>query len=127
MNTDTRQDLIEGAKTARLLGCAIEVLNVLGHGFLEKVYENALCAEFARKKIPFEKQRRFPVLYKGRLIGEYIPDLLAMGIVVETKTVERLGESELGQMLNYLKITGCSVGLILNFRRQKLEWKRVVL
>ncbi len=105
----------------------MEVLNLLGHGFLEKVYENALCVELSRRGIAFEQQRRFLVRYKETPVGEYIPDLVVSEVIVETKTVEKLGDPELGQMLNYLKITGCPVGLILNFKHSKLEWKRVIL
>ena len=66
--------------------------------------------------------------YKGKVVGEYVPDLIAFEqIVVDTKVIERIGDHELGQMMNYLKITGLKVGVILNFKRAKLEWKRVVL
>ena len=66
-------------------------------------------------------------MYKGVEVGEYVPDLIAHGkLVVDTKVIERITSHELGQMMNYLKITGLKVGLILNFKRSKLEWKRVV-
>ena len=116
------------AETGEILKCAFEVLNVLGHGLLEKPYENALCIEFGLKKIPWNQQPRFDVFYKTVRIGEYVPDLIAFDqVVVDTKVIDRIGDHELGQMLNYLKITGKPVGLILNFKRSKLEWKRVIL
>ena len=114
--------------TELVIGSAMEVLNVLGHGLLEKPYERALCVEFDLRGIPYAQQARYPVAYKTVPIGEYVPDLIVFGtIVVEAKTIDRITAHELGQMLNYLKITNLSVGLILNFKRSKLEWKRVIL
>ena len=111
-----------------VVGCAMEVLNDLGHGLLEKPYENALVVEFELRGISFEQQPRFPVIYKGVSVGEYIPDLITHEqMVVDTKVIERITDHEVGQIMNYLKITGLRVGLILNFRHAKLEWKRVVL
>ena len=106
----------------------MEVLNTLGHGLLEKPYENALVVEFGLQGISFRQQPKFDVVYKGVRVGEYIPDLICCDkIVVDTKTIDRIGDYELGQMLNYLRITGLEVGLIVNFKRANLEWKRVVL
>ncbi|MFZ0945396.1 MAG: GxxExxY protein [Syntrophobacteraceae bacterium] len=127
MNADGHR-LLNEEETKRIIGCAMEVLNCLGHGFLEKPYENALVVEFGLKGIPFKQQSRFDVVYKGVKVGEYIPDLIAFDqAVVDTKVIEKITDLEIGQVLNYLKITGLKVGLILNFRRPKLEWKRIVL
>lgn len=127
MNTDKHKYIFE-KETREVIGCAMEVLNTLGHGLLERPYENALVVEFANRNISFQQQPRFDVLYKGVKVGEYIPDIICFEkIVVDTKTIERITNHEIGQILNYLKITGLSVGLILNFKRAKLEWKRVVL
>ena len=105
----------------------MEVLNELGHGMLEKPYENALVVELGLNAIPVRQQSRYKLMYKGIEVGEYIPDLITHEkLVVDTKVVERITNYELGQMMNYLKITGLRVGLILNFKRSKLEWKRVV-
>ena len=114
--------------TRRIIGCAMSVLNELGHGLLEKPYENALVAEFGFNQIPFAQQRRFNVIYKGVVVGEYIPDLIAYErIIVEIKVLDKITNTEIGQVLNYLKITGLRVGLILNFKHSKLAWKRVIL
>lgn len=114
-------------ETSAILGAAMEVLNTLGHGLLEKSYENALCVEFRLRGISFQQQPRFDVVYKSVNIGEYIPDLVVgEAVVVDTKTIDRITDHELGQMINYLRITCLSVGLILNFKRARLEWKRVV-
>jgi len=110
-----------------VVGCAIEVLNELGHGLLEKPYENALAVELGLKNIPVEQQSRYTIMYKGVKVREYVPDLVTHErLVVDTKVIERITDHELGQMMNYLKITGLRVGLILNFKRAKLEWKRIV-
>ena len=111
-----------------VVGCAMEVLNGLGHGLLEKPYENALIVEFGLKDIPFKQQPRFEVMYKGVSIGEYIPDLITHDqLVVDAKVIDRISDHEIGQMMNYLKITRLKVGVILNFKHAKLEWKRIVL
>ena len=112
----------------QVVGCAIEVLNTLGHGLVEKPYENALVVEFLLRKIPFQQQRSFDVLYKGQKIGLFVPDLIAFNsLVVDTKVIDRISDHERGLMLNYLRITGLRVGLILNFKHPKLEWQRIAL
>ncbi len=112
----------------QIVGSAIEVLNTLGHGLVEKPYENALAVEFDLRKIPFRQQPSFDVLYKGRQVGLFVPDLIAFDtIVVDTKVIDRITDHEKGLMLNYLRITNSRVGVILNFKRPKLEWERIVL
>lgn len=114
--------------TKDIIGAAMEVINTLGHGLLEKPYENALCVEMQLRALKHQQQVRYPVEYKGVRIGEYIPDLVVNDqVVVEAKTIDRITDHDLGQMLNYLRITGLSIGLIINFKRAKLEWKRVAL
>jgi len=127
MDTNEHKLLLK-EEVYQVVGCAIEVLNTLGHGLLEKPYENALVVEFGLKRIPFKQQPRFDVIYKGVKVGDYIPDLIAFNkIVVDAKTIERITDVERGQVLNYLKITQLRVGLILNFKHPKLEWERLVL
>jgi GxxExxY protein len=112
----------------QIVGSAIEVLNTLGHGLLEKSYENALVVEFELRKIPFRQQPIFDVRYKGQKIGLFVPDLIAFErIVVDTKVIDRISDHERGLMLNYLRITGLRVGVILNFKHRKLEWERIAL
>lgn len=127
MDTNERELLLKD-EVYRTVGCAMEVLNALGHGLLEKPYENALVVEFGLQGIPYAQQPRFDVVYKSVKVGEYIPDLIAFDqIVVDTKTIERISDVERGQILNYLKISGLRVGLILNFKHPRLEWERLVL
>ena len=110
------------------MGCTIEVLNVRGHGLHEKIYENCLCAEFRLRNISYNQQERHQVLYKGELVGEYIPDLVGQQkLIVDTKTIDRITDHERGQMLNYLRITSLPVRIILNFKHARLEWERLVL
>lgn len=126
MNTD-RHRLIQEEQTRQIIGCAMEVLNTLGHGLLEKPYENSIVVELGLQSIPCQQQPRFDVVYKNIKVGEYVPDLIVFdNIVLDTKVIDRITNHELGQMLNYLKITGFKVGLILNFKHARLEWKRVV-
>lgn len=106
----------------------MEVLNTLGHGLLEKPYENALCVEFEARKIPYQQQPRFDIIYKSVKVGEYIPDLIVFDcVIVDTKTIEQITNTEKGQILNYLKITNLHIGLILNFKHPRLQWERIAL
>jgi GxxExxY protein len=127
MDTNDEKLLLKD-EVFQIVGSAIEVLNTLGHGLVEKPYENALAVEFDLRKIPFRQQPSFDVLYKGRQVGLFVPDLIAFDtIVVDTKVIDRITDHEKGLMLNYLRITNSRVGVILNFKRPKLEWERIVL
>jgi len=78
-------------ETREIIGCSMEVLNELGHGLLEKPYENALCVEFGLRNIPCVQQAHYKVLYKDVQVGEYIPDLIVFDkIVVDTKVIDRI-------------------------------------
>ena len=136
MDTDEKPDLRRGgesklvlkAETEKLIGFAFEVLNEVGRGLHEKIYENSLTVLFKLNAVAFDQQRRFPVLFRGVEVGEFIPDLIAFGsVIVDTKVIDRITDHERGQMLNYLRITKLRVGLILNFKNARLEWERVVL
>ena len=112
----------------QVVGCAMEVINELGHGLREKTYEKALIVEFKRNNFLFSQQKIYRVYYKKVHIDDYIPDLLVNDeLIVEIKVVENICDEHIGQVINYLKISGCSLGLILNFKHSKLEWKRVIL
>jgi GxxExxY protein len=128
MNTDVNKSLLHSALTHEIIGSAMEILNTLGHGLNEKVYENALVHELFLRSIAVEQQRRFDVLYKTVPVGRYIPDLIAGTIIiVDTKCVDKISDHDIGQMINYLRITKLPVGLILNFKHPKLEWPRIAL
>jgi GxxExxY protein len=86
-----------------------------------------MVVEFGLRGISWEQQHRFDVIYKRHHVGFYVPDLIAFGqVIVDAKTIERITDEERGKMINYLKITGLHVGLILNFKHPKLEYERVV-
>ncbi len=112
----------------RVVGAAMEVVNAIGHGLHEKPYENALAVELGLRGIALEQQKRFPVVYKSVQVSEYVPDLVVFGCVIaDTKAIDRITDHERGQMLDYLRISGLRVGVILNFKHARLEWERVVL
>ena len=122
------RELVLKDETHAVVGCAIEVLNGLGHGLHEKPYENALVVEFHHRGIPCLQQPCYPVLWRDVKVGEFIPDLIAFErIIVDAKTIERITDHERGQMLNYLRITRLPLGIILNFKHRRLEWERIVL
>ena len=117
-----------GDLTEAVIGAAFEVSNTLGVGFLEKVYERSLLQELRLQGIHAESQVSFSVTYKGHCVGDYFADLLVEGeLVVELKCAEKLTNEHMAQCLNYLKASGKTLGLLFNFQKPRLEWKRVVL
>ncbi|MGJ5818396.1 GxxExxY protein [Paludibaculum fermentans] len=125
MDTDTHGS--ESEITEEVIGAAFEVANVLGAGFLEKVYERALIRELGFRGLHAKSQVSLPVRYKGQYISEYVADLIVQDrVIVELKCVERFANEHLAQCINYLKASGLHVALLLNFQRSKVAWKRVV-
>ena len=114
------------AITEKIIGCAFKVSSTLGVGFLEKVYENALAHELRKSGLKVEQQKRISVYYDGVEVGYYDADLIVEDkVIVETKTVKAFDDIHLAQTLNYLKATGLTLGLLLNFGTPKLGVKRV--
>jgi len=114
--------------TYQIRGAIFEVNKVLGSGFLEKVYEKALMIELRGRGLSVENQVPLKVSYKEQIVGEYFADLLVEDrVIVEIKSVANLLKEHQAQVLNYLKATGISVGLLVNFTRDKAEIKRMVL
>ncbi len=125
MSTDERR--CPDSLTEKVIGAVIEVSNTLGAGFLEKVYERALLRELALRNIPAVPQASLSVTYKGYCVGEYYADLLVEGVLmVELKCVDHLANEHIAQCLNYLRASGLTVCLLVNFQRPKVEWRRVV-
>ncbi len=115
------------ALSQRIIGCALTVSNTLGAGFLEKVYENALAHELRKNGMPVVRQKPIQVLYDGIVVGDYAADLLVDGaVIVELKAVRSLDAVHAAQCLNYLKATGLTLCLLLNFGNPKMEFKRIV-
>ena len=114
--------------TYAIIGAAMEVHRILGPGFLESVYEEALAHEFDLRGIPYQRQARLAVRYKEVVAGEFRADFLVDGkVVVELKAIKALTGGDEAQLLNYLKGTGYRIGLLLNFGGGSLEYKRRVL
>ena len=121
-------ELVFRALSHQVLGACFSVHNVLGPGLLESVYEGALVIEFDHRGIPVERQKVYPVYYKGELAGAYIADMVAAGkIILELKSVQTLTRVMEAQLLNYLRLSGVPVGYLINFHGMRVEWKRFVL
>jgi len=122
-------DLIYKDEVFAIVGAAMEVHRVLGPGFLEAVYQEAMEIEIASRKIPFVSQQVLRIQYKQHTLKkEYIADMVCFEkIIVEFKALDQLTGREESQVLNYLKATGYKVGVLINFgSHPKLEWKRFV-
>lgn len=114
--------------TYAIQGAVFEVSRVLGFGFLEKVYENALLFELRDRGLRAESQVPIKVVYKTENVGEYFADILVEStVIIELKTLERIEKIHEAQILNYLKATGLKVGLLVNFKHPKAEVKRFVM
>jgi GxxExxY protein len=107
----------------------MEVHRQLGCGFLEPVYQEALAIEFVRRNIPFVKEIKLTLEYKGQVLEtKYCPDFICFAsVVVELKALARMSGTEEAQVINYLKATGHEVGLLINFGARSLERRRFVL
>lgn len=116
-------------RTYAIIGAAMEVHRVLGCGFLEPVYQKALAVEFSKREILFTRETSFPVFYKEvELNVPYRPDFICFdNVVVELKALARISAIEESQVINYLKVTGHEIGLLLNFGTRSLEYRRLVL
>ena len=126
MANETRE---RDPQTHGIIGAAIEVHRELGPGFLEAVYQEALAIEFAHEGVPFQREVALPVSYKGQTLGcGYRADFVCFeSVIVEIKALLELTNIELAQALNYLKATGLSRALVLNFGQPRLDFKRVIL
>lgn len=111
----------------RIIGCAFTVLNAMGPGFLEKVYENCLAHELRKNGLRVAQQHSIIIRYDGILVGEYAADLpVDDKVIIELKAVRTLDSVHTAQCMNYLKATGLQLALLLNFGHPRLEIRRVV-
>ncbi len=125
MNADERR--CPDSLTEQVLAAIFEVSNVLGAGFLERVYKRALVREFALRGIRAKAESPLQVVYKGLRVGDFFADLLVEDVLlVELKCVDRLSNEHTAQCLNYLRASDLPVCLLVNFQRSRLEWRRVV-
>lgn len=112
----------------KIVGLAMQVLNKLGYGFLEKVYENALMVLFRREGIQAKQQAPITVYFEDEVVGDYYADILVEDkIMLELKSSEGIIDARRAQTLNYLKATKLRLAIILNFGKEKLEYERIVL
>jgi len=124
MNTDEHRF---NEITFQVNGCAMNVLNSIGNGFHEKIYENALAIAMQKSGLTFSQQRHYDIKYEDNIVGTFVPDFVVEEmVIVELKTIDQITNNEKGQVLNYLRASGLRVGIILNFKNSKLEWQRVV-
>lgn len=111
----------------KIIGIAMQVHNELGHGFLEKVYENAMMVFFRKEGIKALQQAAVAVRFLGEVAGDYYADILAEDkIIIELKSVQKITDAHRAQALNYLKATSLELAILLNFNKEKLEYERLV-
>ncbi|MCG7894963.1 MAG: GxxExxY protein [Candidatus Thiodiazotropha taylori] len=111
----------------QVIGCVYSVANELGPGFLESVYETALCSELLGLGLEVIRQKQLDVVYKGNVVGKFYADIVVENrLLIEVKAVSRLLPEHKAQVINYLKATGLSVSLLVNFGTPKTEIKRIV-
>jgi GxxExxY protein len=128
MSGKAKDGLIYENLTHSIIGAAMEVHRELKPGFTEKIYENALTIEFDLRKIPFKAQNKIQVIYKGKIVGDHILDIIVDGkVIVELKAVEQINNVHEAQLIGYLKASKCRIGLLINFSKESLEWKRILL
>jgi len=119
--------LLHRATTEVIIGAAFEVHRELGYGFLERVYQRALQVELIRRGVAAEIERRIQVQYKGVVVGDYDADLIvADSVAVEIKVNPQYDKRDEAQLLNELKAIGLKVGMLVNFGRNKVEYKPLV-
>lgn len=125
MNADSKQ---RDPDSYAVIGAAMEVHRELRNGFLEIVYQDALAVEFTNRRIPFEREKLLQVHYKGGILPSfYKADFVCFGsLLVECKALQAVGGAEEAQVLNYLRITGLTRALLLNFGTRSLEYKRLI-
>ena len=120
-------DLPHADVTEKIIGAAFEVHRVLGYGFLESVYQRAMQAELQRGGLKVEIECPIKVRYKDIIVGDFRADLFVNeAVIVELKTAKNYNSEDEPQLLNELKATGVKVGLLVNFGRTKIEFKRMV-
>lgn len=112
--------------TESIIGCAFEVINELGSGFLESVYENAMIVALSEAGLSVQSQVPVPVSFRGKRVGDFYADLLVESkVLVELKAVRAIAPEHQAQIINYLNATGIEVGLLINFGNPRLELKRL--
>lgn len=122
-------DLIYEEESYKIIGCCMEVHRILGRGLNEVVYKDAMSLEFTDRHIPFSREEKYEIEYKGRVLPHYYAaDFIVFDkIIVEVKAIEKLTSSHVKQTLNYLAASGVKLGLLINFGEDSLKHQRIVL
>jgi GxxExxY protein len=124
MNND---EIVYKDLSYKIMKACFEVHNVLGPGYPEKIYEEAVARELNRENVTYERQKLIDVIYKGERIGEYRLDMVAENIIIlELKAVSELNDIFESQLLSYLKATGMKLGILINFGGKRVEYKRIL-
>jgi GxxExxY protein len=119
--------LLHEETTRKIIGAAFEVHDQLGYGFLERVYQRALQVELLQRGVTAELEKKIQIQYKGVVVGDYDADLIVDGrVAVEIKVAPQYDKRDEAQLLNELKATGIKVGILINFGRTKVDYKRLV-
>ena len=115
--------------THAIIGASMEVHNTIGRGFLESVYKDCLCLEFEKRKIAFQKEKQYDIYYKGiKIRHHYFADFLVEEkIIIEVKAQNHVIEENQKQLINYLAVSGCKIGLLINFGEGALKYRRFIL
>ena len=127
MSLIVKNQYVESGLTGDIIGAAMEVHRELGPGFLESVYDESLSVELAQRKIKFERQKELPVYYKQHYVKKFVCDFLVDSkVIVEIKAISALSEIDRVQLTSYLKASGIEIGLLLNFGKKSLCFKRMI-
>jgi GxxExxY protein len=121
------EHIIHKELSYKLLGMAYKVHNALGPGLLEHAYEETLCVELRLNGVPFEREKVFPVEYRGENVGTHFADIVVDDkIILEIKSFDMFHPTMESQLINYLKISGVPAGYLMNFRNRQVHWRRYV-
>ena len=122
-------ELIYKEESYKIIGICMEVHRILGHGFSEVIYQDALEVAFRQAGIPFQRSRPYHVVFKGEILPhQYLANFVVFDkIILEVKCVAQVTDEHISQTINFLKISGCKLGLLLNFARGSLQHQRLVL
>lgn len=130
ITTDEDQSaLLYGDETYAAIGICMDVHRTLGHGFLEIVYKDAIEFELGKRNLSYEREKQYKIEYKGSILPHkfYADFVISNKIILEVKAAEGgLADEQIAQTINYLKASGCKIGLLMNFGRSKLQHKRLI-
>lgn len=127
--TSTNMAIIYKEESYEIIGTCMEVHRELGHGFLEVIYKDALEVVFSENRMFYEREKPYPIYFRKILLSHmfYADFVVLEKIILEVKSMSELHDAHIAQTINYLKVSGSKLGILVNFGRDKLEYKRIVL